>query len=184
VRQVTLLVAVWALVCVAWLVSYAHGGPARPATSPARPSAHVLYQGHGVRWWAQHAVAARRDANHLRGVLRARRLHYVRPLEGKYEHAARLAAIAYRVDAETLIRKGRCESSHWTRFVSSVSSARGPWQFLTRGRVHRYGDGELVDGGTWATTPYWSYSPFDPLAAAMAAAYMHSVGRGGEWSCR
>jgi hypothetical protein len=177
---VGLVYGIAAAVVVPGLASRTH----HHATGVAVRRVVVLYQGHGAHWWAKRAVRARRQANHSRGLLLDRRRRIVNTLEPVYERAAKLAAIAYDVDAATLIRKGRCESADWTRFTSSISSAEGPWQFLTRGMVRRYGDHELVDGGTWATTPFWAYSPYDPYAAALAAAWMHSVGRGGEWVCQ
>lgn len=133
----------------------------------------ATYQGKTVLWWARHAVAARQDANERRLALldaRAKLRADVQPVENVYEHAAKFAAVAYDVDADTLIRKGRCESVNWTKFHNQ-SGASGPWQFMP---------------STWASTPYAAFSPYDPMAAALAAAWMHSaaVNRGGEWVCR
>ena len=127
-----------------------------------------LVQGKGVVWWSRRAVQARKDANARASVIRRLRRARLVEFEPPYEHAAQLAAIAYRVDAGTLIRKGRCESGNWTHF-HNASGASGPWQFL---------------GSTWASTPYASYSSYDPFAAALAAAWMHAHGRGGEWVCQ
>jgi hypothetical protein len=36
---------------------------------------------------------------------------------------------------------------------------------------------------TWRSTPYRHLSIWSPYASAMAAAWMHTHGRGGEWQC-
>lgn len=127
-----------------------------------------LVQGKGVVWWSRRAVQARKDANARAVVIRRLRHAHLVTFEPPYEHAATLAAIAYGVDAGALIRKGRCESVYWTKFHNK-SGASGPWQFLP---------------STWASTPYAAFSSYDPLAAALAAAWMHAHGRGGEWVCQ
>lgn len=154
-------------------ITVATVGTQPPTTTSSRPAAvPVRVDGHGVRWWAGRARANRaaarwqhQRAGRLEQLLRRR---IVEPRQSVYEHSATLAAIAYGVDAATLIRKGRCESARWTRFLNTASGAAGPWQFLA---------------STWATTPYAAFSPYDPLAAALAAAWMHGAGRGKEWSC-
>lgn len=177
-------VAVMAVLLVVLLLVAGHGHAdvaRRHAPAPQTPG-RVLVDGKGVRWWAARArvngAAARwqtKRADHLARHAAAleRELHrrVVDPLEDVYEHSAALAATVYGVDAATLIRKGRCESQRWTRFLNSASGAAGPWQFLP---------------STWATTPFAAWSPYDPFAAALAAAWMHSprVGRGDEWECR
>ena len=143
--------------------------PHPPAAADAATVARDTYQGRDVRWWANHAVQARKDANARKVVIRRLRHARLAQFEPPYEHAATLAAIAYDVNATTLIRKGRCESINWTKFTNTTSHAMGPWQFLST---------------TWATTPFARFSPYDPIAAALAAAWMHRVGRGSEWSCR
>lgn len=143
----------------------------------ARPVAHshavvsVRVDGKPVRWWAARARQNGRDLRwqqtHARRLEHRLRVRLV-PVENAYEHAAELAATVYGVDAGMLIRKGRCESSGWTRFLNTVTGAAGPWQFLR---------------STWASTPFAAFSPYDPVAAALAAGWMHHVGRGGEWDC-
>lgn len=159
-----------------------------------RPDAHAgvagvsveRVQGKGVVWWARHAVQARKDAN-ARGRT-IRELHRVLRRDVTIDDAIELAATAYKVDVATLKRKASCESTGGHGYnpnaASRRSSARGLFQFLTSGPARRYGDHLLVDGGTWATTPFWRFSPYDPLAASLAAAWMHAHGRGGEWLCR
>lgn len=157
------LVALWLLV-----VRVAPDDPNPYAHAATKDASVELVQGKDVEWWARHAVQARKDANARKLVIRRLRHARLRQFEPPYEHAAKLAAIAYHVDAATLIRKGRCESGNWTQFHNR-SGASGPWQFLP---------------STWRSTPYGGYSPYDPTAAALAAAWMHAQGRGGEWVCR
>jgi hypothetical protein len=163
-----------ALIIAAALAMYV--GIVRLGGDDPNPYAHAavkgasveLVQGKGVVWWARRAVQARKDANARALVIRRLRHARLRTFEPPYEHAASLAAIAYGVDAATLIRKGRCESVNWTKFHNQ-SGASGPWQFLP---------------STWRSTPFGDYSPYDPFAAALAAAWMHAQGRGGEWVCQ
>lgn len=155
-----------ALVLVAAFGAAAQNKPKRVVTI-----VHPKVDGKGVKWWANRARAngERMRALQARTAAATERLrHRIEPLQARYEHAAILAAVVYGVDAETLIRKGRCESSNWTAFYNS-SGASGPWQFLP---------------STWRTTPLAAFSPYDPEAAALAAAWMHAQGRGGEWVCQ
>lgn len=152
---------------------------ATAASSPMSGSASHRVQvrdakvdGHGVKWWAARARAngAAMRWQQKRNRALERRLHAkVAPAQHAYEHAAVLAATAYGVSADTLIRKGRCESGNWTAFTNASSGAAGPWQFLW---------------STWRTTPFGAFDPYDPLAAALGAAWMHANGRGGEWVCQ
>lgn len=161
--------AVALLLVIALLVAAYVRPDERPPAVQVAPVSVLTFQGKGIQWWARHAVQARKDANARAVVIRrlrhARLVRFVPP----YEHAAKLAAVAYGVDARTLIRKGRCESARWTHFTNRRSHAEGPWQFLP---------------STWATTPFASFSPYDPDAAALAAAWMHAAGRGGQWRCK
>ena len=81
----------------------------------------------------------------------------------------RIAAVAYHVDAGTLIRKARCESNLNPDAKNRYSTASGVGQFLD---------------STWASTPFAQFSVFDPVANPMAMAWMHATGRGNEWVCR
>ena len=161
-------VVVFVLLLVALLLAARFGPDPRTHTAAAATVSAETYQGKGLMWWARRAVQARKDANARAVVIRRLRHAKLRRFEPPYEHAATLAAIAYGVDAGTLIRKGRCESVGWTKFHNR-SGASGPWQFLP---------------STWATTPFARFSPYDPIAAALAAAWMHREGRGSEWVCR
>jgi len=78
------------------------------------------------------------------------------------------AALHWRVDTSTLVRKARCES-HLNPFAHNPSGATGLFQFIP---------------STFASTPYADHSPWRAKWSALAAAWMHRVGRGGEWACR
>lgn len=78
------------------------------------------------------------------------------------------AANRYGQSPAAMIAIARCESNLDPNAVNRSSNASGLFQFLP---------------GTWRTTPYASYSIFDPWANANAAAWMWSVGRRGEWVC-
>lgn len=90
----------------------------------------------------------------------------------------RRAALLHRVSFSTLLRKARCESglnpyayngAPLNRAPVRTSKATGLMQFMP---------------GTWRTTPYRARWIWSAKWSALAAAWMHSVGRGGEWSCR
>lgn len=83
--------------------------------------------------------------------------------------AIRLAATAYHVDYDTLLRRARCESVLNPNAQNRSSSAAGLFQFLD---------------STWASTPYGRESVWSPYSNALAAAWMEANGRGGEWVCR
>jgi soluble lytic murein transglycosylase-like protein len=80
----------------------------------------------------------------------------------------RRAALHWRVPVDMLVRKARCESrldpGAW-----NPSGAIGLLQFLP---------------STWRSTPYADESPWRAKWAALAGAWMHRVGRGGEWVCQ
>lgn len=78
------------------------------------------------------------------------------------------AALRYGQSPAAMIAVARCESNFDPTLVNPASNASGLFQFLP---------------GTWRTTPYASYSIFDPWASANAAAWMWSVGRRNEWVC-
>ena len=82
----------------------------------------------------------------------------------------RRAALRYRVDFRMLLRKARCESKLDPLAVNGVHA--GLFQF------------RVAPPSTWATTPYARRSPWRAKWSALAAAWMHAVGRGGEWTCR
>jgi hypothetical protein len=84
--------------------------------------------------------------------------------------AINLACATYGHCAE-LWRKARCETggTFEPSSVNPSSGAAGLYQFLP---------------STWQTTPYRMFSAMSPYASALAAGWMHSVGRGGEWACR
>ena len=78
------------------------------------------------------------------------------------------AANRYGQSPSAMLAVARCESNLDPNAVNKSSGASGLFQFLP---------------GTWKTTPYASYSIFDPWANANAAGWMWSVGRRGEWVC-
>ena len=78
------------------------------------------------------------------------------------------AANRYGQSPAAMLAVARCESNLDPNAVNKSSGASGLFQFMP---------------GTWKTTPYASYSIFDPWASANAAGWMWSVGRRGEWVC-
>lgn len=82
----------------------------------------------------------------------------------------RRAAIHRHVDFHLLVRKARCEST------LNPYATNGPHAGLFQFRV--------AYPSTWATTPYANRDPFSAKWNALAAAWMHQQGRGGEWACQ
>jgi hypothetical protein len=146
-----------------------HAGVASPRAASVID--RELVQGKPVAWWARRAVQARKDAN-----ARGRRIRQLRRAiagDTTIQHAIDLAAIAYQVPSSTLSRKASCESTGGSGYDPSArnlsSGTLGLFQFKP---------------STWRSTPFARFSPYDPLAAALAAGWMHNVGRGDEWTCR
>ena len=79
------------------------------------------------------------------------------------------AAVRWHVSAPMLRRKAWCESRMRPGAYNASSGAAGLFQFLP---------------STWRTTPYRWHSIWSPRWSSLAAAWMHHVGRGGEWACR
>ncbi len=67
------------------------------------------------------------------------------------------------------LRVAKCESNYNPYAVNSGSGAAGLFQFLP---------------STWRSSPYASYSPFDPKANAEAAAWLYQRSGPGQWSCK
>jgi hypothetical protein len=179
------ILLVFVVAAIVWLFAiylpnYAAGDPppiAITATESAPPPALLppRYAGHDAGWWHTAYLAQRRRTHALKRTLLR---------QPSVTEALNLACAVYG-DCATLWRRARCESHLYRYAANRGSSARGLLQFLTTGWVRRYGDHARVNGGTWATTPFWRFSPFSPYANALAAGWMLSVAhRGSEWSCR
>lgn len=82
----------------------------------------------------------------------------------------RRAALRWRVSFRMLLRKARCEST-----LNPLAS-NGPHAGLFQFRIG--------PPSTWSTTPYAQRSPWRAKWNALAAGWMHHVGRGGEWACQ
>jgi hypothetical protein len=135
----------------------------------------IRFRGLGPERWAQRwritqreLVATRARVVVLRRELRAqRRIVLRRP---QVVEAVNLACVTYGYCA-TLWRKARCETggTFSPGAYNADSAASGLFQFLP---------------STWDSTPYARLSVWSPYANALAAGWMHSAGRGGEWTCR
>jgi Transglycosylase-like domain len=127
----------------------------------------VKFNGAGPERWA---LRFRRE--HLRVLaLRAqvRRLRRVVLNDAHVVEAINLAGATFG-NSQVLWRKARCETGGTfdPRSRNRGSGAAGLFQFIP---------------STWSTTPYAVFSPWSPYANALAAGWMHSVGRGNEWVC-
>jgi Transglycosylase SLT domain len=157
------LVIVLAVAAVA-LAAYA-------ATTSRAESVRTLpvektYQGKPVRWWAERAVQARRDANARR--LTIHRLRQTLHHSVTIAESVRIAAITYPAFTE---HRAWCIINHESGgnpYAKNPSStASGLYQFLT---------------STFHSTPYGQMSIWSPLAQSLAAGWMHQNGRGREWA--
>jgi soluble lytic murein transglycosylase-like protein len=85
-------------------------------------------------------------------------------------YAIRLAAAAFAIPTSEITRVARCESRLDPNALEPTTHASGLLQFLP---------------STWARTPFAAFSPFDPIANALAAGYVyHRDGASWrEWSC-
>jgi hypothetical protein len=140
-----------------------------------------LVDGKDVYWWSRRSrfngrqfrqADKDRDARG-RTIRRLKRELAIRPSHSL--NAIAYASIAYGVSYSMLRRKAYCETGGtfdpYARNTTAVGRehASGLFQFLP---------------STFASTPYARYSIWDPYANALAAGWMHRVGRGGEWACR
>ena len=127
----------------------------------------VRYEGHGPEWWANRSRAWHTQARaYRRELMSTRRVLMQKP---DVVEAINLACATYGYCA-TLWRKARCETGGtFSPWAHNPSGASGLFQFLP---------------STWASTPYAQLSIWSPYANALAAGWMHTHGRGGEWSCQ
>jgi hypothetical protein len=167
-RAATLLLGLLVAVIVAAAVA------AKPERQPSDGHHRTIGFGQtafdfaGPEKWAARYRAERRKVAVLKRELREqRRLLIAKPNVGE---AINLAAMVYG-NQTTLWRKARCETGGTfdPGARNRSSNASGLFQFLP---------------STWRSTPYAPFSVWSPYANALAAGWMHKVGRGGEWSCR
>ena len=130
----------------------------QPAESAQPKRVAVLYRGRPATYWA-HMYRFRTFQ-----VQQAWRALRHRPSSVE---AIGLACAVYG-HCDELWRKARCESG-LNPYARNGSEASGLFQFLP---------------STFRSTPFGRFSIFSPYANALAAGWMHSAGRGGEWVCR
>lgn len=157
----------WAIALVVALLALTVVVAVKAATPAPVSTPSATYQGKGAEWWAKRAVQARRDANARRATIR--RLHLDLRHDPTIAESVRLAAIAYPAfSTERAWAIIRHESQGNPNAKNKSSTASGLYQFLT---------------STWASTPYRHESIWSPLAASLAAGWMHEQGRRCEWWC-
>jgi hypothetical protein len=162
-RALTVAIAVAAVAATLLVIRAASGQP--PPT--LRALVEDRHQGRTAEWWARRTTIWKRRAQR-----RDLRIHRLRAANRRrwtptLERGIQLAAIAYRQPATLLYRVAWCESRFFL-YARSAGGHLGPFQFLP---------------STWRSTPYARFSPFDPTAAPLAAAWMWAQGRRGEWAC-
>jgi hypothetical protein len=148
----------------------------------------VTYQGKTIRWWANHTVKARKDANARAVTIKKLKTEIAHDLstqgavikrmksalhkDPSINECIRLATIAYPAFTEGRawqIIEHESLTSGLQYAKNPRSTASGLYQFLT---------------STFASTPYGQagMSIWSPCAQSMAAGWMHQNGRGGEWA--
>jgi hypothetical protein len=134
--------------------------PAAPRIIAARAPVVVVstYQGRTAKQWAGRYRHAVRRLQGLQRVL----LHKPTVVE-----AINLACATYG-NCGTLWSLAQCES-RLNPHARNLSSASGLFQ--------------IMHPSTWRTTPYAPFDVYSPYANALAAGYMVSHGRRGEWVC-
>jgi len=154
-RHATLLLCLYFALVALVVIPSAHSKP-----TPTRIIGYgqVKFQGHGPEWWEARARAWHR-------AYIAQRRHLLS--SPTVRDAINLAAATYGY-GPVLWRNAECES-HLYPFAHNACGAAGLFQFLP---------------STFDSTPYGSFSIFDPFANALAAGWMHAHGRGGEWVCQ
>lgn len=116
------------------------------------------YQGRTAHGWRRQYRRRTRQLQNVRRELQ----HQPTVVE-----AINLACAVYG-NCSTLWRKAQCESG-LNPYAQNPSEASGLYQFLP---------------STWRSTPFGVFSIWSPYANALAAGWMHTHGRGGEWVCR
>jgi hypothetical protein len=153
--------AVTTLFFMALAVRTAYGAPDKATVTRAY---HVMAVRGQVRRFEDAAVTIRR----LKRENRQLRHHWA-PVS---RDAIALAAVVYRQSEGDLLRVAMCETggSLSPYAKNRSSSASGLYQFL--------------HPSTWSSTPFARFSVWNPYANALAAGWMWSVGRRGEWVCQ
>lgn len=155
----------------------------------------IRFKGHGPEYWYNRAVArykqvkAGKKKNHqlIRAMRRQQRIIVSQP---NTRVAIQVATVVYQEmanlrrqlglnvsygDEDDFIRVAECESPGLSPTLRNDTPiyngehATGLFQFIP---------------STWASTPFARFDIYNGWANAMAAAWMWSVGRRGEWACR
>lgn len=142
--------------------------PPVPSGAPA-PAATPLAE-HELPLAALHRKLALEHRRYLAARRRARQLTRTLQHRPTVAEALNLACVVYG-SCDTLWRRARCETggTFSPRAYNASSRASGLLQFLP---------------STWRSTPFGRFSVWSPYANALAAGWMITHGRGGEWECR
>jgi hypothetical protein len=139
----------------------------------------VAWDGRGAESWHWQTVLLERELVVLRKRVAEMNTGGL-PLRRAADHGLRLAAVVYGVPYRDLRAIAECESGVWPLAKNPSSSASGTLQFLD---------------STWARTPFGraGFSVFDPIANALAGAWLMDYDRGElhdgrysyrEWVCQ
>lgn len=163
-----LVIVVAVLLALTLVVRLTTGDAADSARAPTY--ARNLYQGKDVRWWARHAVQARRDANARALVIE--RMRRTLSHDPSVKESIRLAHVVYPMFSE-----GRA----WEIIRHESGGNLHAYNPVSVGGCHAQGLYQFLDC-TWRSTPFRRFSIYSPYAQSLAAAWMHANGRGCEWA--
>jgi hypothetical protein len=159
----------WLIIVVALLLALTLFVRLTTGDAARRPT---LVEGKGVVWWAKRAKQARKDAN-ARAVT-TRRLRLAMGHDPSVRESIVLAHVVFPMFSEARAWQIIRHESWMTR---DPLHAYNP---VSVSGCHATGLYQFLDC-TWRSTPFRHLSIYSPYAQSMAAAWMHSVGRGCEW---
>lgn len=166
---------------------YYDDGTMQSCREPGKPPAPRTFRGKTAKYWFvawKKRIQVQRQISRSNKTLRAqltlahkrnRGLRSMANIPYGSAYAIALAATAYRQSYTDMIRVANCESPGLDptlvndQPIYNGEHATGLFQFIP---------------STWASTPYAGYNIFDPYANSLAAGWMWSVGRRGEWACK
>jgi hypothetical protein len=148
----------------------------------------IKFKGHGPEWWHNRAAARYTQVKGLQQKLGSttralKRMRHVTLTSPDALTAIRLASLAYDVSFDTLYRRASCEST-------GESPASPPSNSTLNVYARNNGSSDSPMGlfqfkpSTFRSTPYGGYDIYNGYVNALAAAWMVTVGRSGEWACQ
>lgn len=139
----------------------------------------IKFRGHGPEFWYNRAVHRTRQVRAAkaknRALIRALRdRQRIIVSQPNVRVAIEVASIVYGQSYGDMLRVAQCESlldpkARNTQPIYNGEHATGLFQFIP---------------STWASTPFAAFDIYNGWVNALAAGWMWSVGRRGEWACQ